>query len=137
MSAKDKSHYSFLIALAKQIASALEDDGDDNVAIALASLATSLGMLLADGLEDVGDDDDGVPDGIEDLDASGDDVALGDSQQRIADLERRLAAALEQPSKRLLGGEANPCGGVDLARERRDAPILKSAKKGARRRGKK
>jgi len=131
--AKDKTHFSFLIALARQVAQALEGDGDDDVAIALASLATSLGMLLADGSADAGIEDSGDDDGIDSTDDDGDESPLGGALARVAELERALAA-VDKP-RRLVGHGAPAADStVVLAGKRRNAAVLT---KGAKRRGKK
>lgn len=127
--AKDKSHYSFLIAFARQLAEALEGDGDNDVAIALASLATSVGVLLADISEDLSGDAVGDDDGIDSDDDAGSESALGSALARIAELESSLAA-VDKPRKLLSGGVPTDGGELVLAGKRRKPAVLKN---GARR----
>lgn len=132
---RDKSTYSFLIAFARQLAAALNGgDSDDDVAIAVESLATSLVVLLADSMQSPDGDPAGVLEGVDDDDAPGPDTPLGAALARIAELERDRAAALDVTKRRLVGGASVTAGQLDVAGKRRRAPVLT---KGAKRRGKK
>lgn len=85
MSAKDKSHFNFLIAFARQLDEAMLDDPQERkdelglaLELALARLQHSLGLLLADGQPEAGEDPDGDDDGGEAIDdAAGDDATVG------------------------------------------------------------
>lgn len=132
----DKSHYSFFIALTRQLAEALENDDDDDVAINLSSLAISLELLLADwGTGPVGDSDEPAQ-GVEDDDAPGDDTPLGVALARVRELERDTPPALDVSRRRLVGGGSIARGGeqershVPVARQRRRTPVLKGKRRG-------
>lgn len=129
MRAKDKTHFSFLIAFARQLAAALEGDGDDDVAIALASLATSVELLISDSGPADGGDAGGDDDGVDESDASGDDTPLGSALARIAELESALAA-VDKPHRLLDGGIPTPGGELVLAGKRRKPSVLKGARRG-------
>lgn len=130
---REKSKYSFLIAFAKQLAKALEDDsGDDDVAIAVASIATSLDVLLADGLAEAGEDADGADDGVDEFD---------DGEWDATEVGRRAAATLaarhappmvRAAERRLVGG-----GGAEHLVRGAPAGAPVRMKKGSKRRGKK
>lgn len=134
----NKQNCSYLLAFARQIAAALEDDSDDDIAIALSSLATSLELLKLQHGEPGGLDDAGLPESVDDDDAPGDDTPLGAALARIAELERGAPAAVDVTRRRLVGGGAVTRAGeqdtpLPMARQRRQSPVLKRSK----RRGKK
>lgn len=132
MRVKDKTHYSFLLALARQLASALEDDSDDDVAAALVSLGTSLALLLVDEYADAGEDADGDDESIDSDAEPGDEPALGSVlDPKLA----RRAAALDIANRDVGAPLREPHGGTGvLGRQRRGAAVLNGKGK---RRGKK
>lgn len=132
----DKSQYSFLIAFARQLANALDSD-DGDLAVTLGSLASSMALLDADWSVDLGDDDGGIPEGVDDDDAPRDDTPLGAALARIRELEQSAAATLVGASKRLCGvGRVSDAasGQMEMAGKRRKPSVLKARKA---RRGKK
>lgn len=134
----DKSQYSFLIAFARQLANALDSD-DGDLAVTLGSLASSMALLDADWSVDLGYDDGGVPEGVDESDAPGDDTPLGAALARIAELEQRAAATVVGASKRLCGvgrisDAASGESQLDMGSQRRKPSVLKARKA---RRGKK
>lgn len=135
---RPKGNYSFLIAFAKQLASAIESHRDDDVGIACESLSSSLEVLHALFGTGMCDEDGGVHESVESDDAPGDDTPLGAALARIAELESGRARDVVS-ARRLVGGPtaAKPRG-VDLGGEQQRAPVLTRPKMKRRaRRGKK
>lgn len=127
----DKSHYSFLIAFERQLSRALDAD-DIELANVLQSLAVCLELLHANFGPGVGDDDGGLPESVDDVDAPGDDTPLGAALARIAELER-AAAAVDVPQQQQLRRSATPQPErLDLGGKRRKPTVLKGAKRRGR-----
>lgn len=126
--------YSFLVAFADQLERAItEDHGIDRVADAVESLASSLGMLLAGGIEDPGDSDGGDDESIDAINSPGDDTPLGAALRKIAELEQRAAATVGVAKRRLTGIDtAATEGAVGTRRKRRGAAVLKGGKRGSK-----
>jgi len=140
-SVRDKSQYSFLIAFSRQLAAALENDYDDDVAVALASLAVSLELLLSDGSSSAGGDD-GGPDASGDaIDAPGDGPTLAHLVEAyLATRGDSAAADVDVPRKRTGGLGATTAGRQLLGEREPQPPVLSAprarhrpARKGARR----
>lgn len=130
----DKSKFSFLLAVGRQLEQALEQA--DRVG-ELADFLDDLGLLLAAVLERVSMPDGEVPgpddDGIEDEDLDGDDASLGDSLEVGPD-SRGAPSDVVFAKRRVGGARAAPAQRrLVVGGKRRDAALLKKGK----RRGKK
>lgn len=122
---KDKSHYSFLLGFVRQLAAALEDDSDDDLAAALVSLGTSLAVLIADEYPGSGEDDDGDDESIDSDDEPGNGPALGGGVDR---LPAGHSAALDQPYRELGSSGRTALAERVLGGKRRRASVLKNGK---------
>lgn len=130
---RDKTHFSFLIAFSRQLEAALTVAVDDDVSDAVESLGDSLDALLALARGAAGEELGGDLEGIEEPSPSGDGPPLGGSglDDRVRDIEQRLAASVDLPQRRRLGSSSRPASELALGRKQRRTTLLK--KKGARR----
>lgn len=123
---RDKSHYNFLIALSRQLAEALEDDGDDDVAVALASLAVSLEVLLVDNGGAAVEDSPRLPQSEYSDPGCGDGAELAALRAELAALRggRGGAPATLDVTRRVTGGIGTTDAGRELMAGEQPRPAL-------------
>lgn len=128
---RDKTHFSFLIALARQLEIALTQDVDDVVAESIDSLGASMEALLVITRRDDGEDASGDAEGVESSGPVGDAAPLGGAlEERLAALEQRAAASVELAPRRRVGGIAPERVGLAMGRKRHRTPVLKGKRRG-------
>jgi len=128
---RDKSHYSFLIAFARQLEAALTTAVDDEVADHLETLGSCLAVLL--GASDGGSSPElaGDDESVEDDDSGGYGPPLGSPDCPVG--TRRTSAIVDQP-RRLVGGLQSTDAGRSLLDRLRPQPALLTSPTRARHR---